>query len=308
MTERQILEILRKQYTVDIDSVKFLREGGCVSYIASGYGRRYLLKIVKEAFIDTAKQSVDIMAYLDGHDFPVPRVIPAADGRLIINVNENGSERICILFSFIEGREPQLGERMEETGSLVGRLHQLMSRYEGRLTVHEKAFFIDRYIDILRRKAYPEEKLARYIEYGDALWEEVRDLPRGYCHGDLHRGNLLLTPQGELYLLDFDTSCRAFPAYDNMVICDATDYFRFDLNGFDRAARVYGEFLKGYERHHAVTVAERDAFHALIAIRHYQLQATILEMNGLDCVGEAFIDRQLDWLMRWREQCAQRLQ
>lgn len=33
---------------------------------------------------------------------------------------------------------------------------------------------------------------------------------------------------------------------------------------------------------------------ACIAIRHYQFQATILELNGLDCIGETFIDWQLD--------------
>jgi len=304
MTEAQIITLIKRHYAVHVDSVEFFREGGCVSYIAFGAGEKYLLKIVNKAFMDTVKQSVHIMTFLAGHDFPVPRIISAADGRCYIATTDHDCERICILFTFIEGREPGLGERMEETGELVGRLHHLMSRYGGSLTVHDKAFFIDRYIDILRRKAYPEIKLARYIEYGDALWESVKALPRGFCHGDLHRGNLLLTPSGQLYLLDFDTSCLGFPAYDAMVICDATDYFYFDPGGFDRATRIYGEFLNGYTRHHSITDAERDAFYSLIAIRHYQLQATIVEMNGLDCIGEAFIDRQLDWLMRWREQCS----
>lgn len=307
MTERQILSVLRKQHTADMATVAFLRDGGCVSYIVSGGGKKYLLKIVKQAFIDTAKQSVDIMAFLAGRHFPVPRIIRTAEGTPYFAMHEGGRESICILFEFIEGREPELGEKMEETGELVGRLHQLMSRYDGSMTFHGKGFFIDRYIDILRRKEYPEEKLARYIEYGNELWENVKDLPKGYCHGDLHRGNLLLTPSDQLYLLDFDTSCRAFPAYDTMVICDSTDYFRFDPEGFDRAARVYGQFLRGYRKVHAITDAERDAFYTCIAIRHYQLQATIMEIHGLDCVDETFIDGQWDWLMRWKEQCMQRL-
>jgi hypothetical protein len=41
----------------------------------------------------------------------------------------------------------------------------------------------------------------------------------------------------------------------------------------------------------------------LIAVYHFQVQATVIEINGLDCVDAAFLDRQYDWLCRWREQC-----
>lgn len=41
----------------------------------------------------------------------------------------------------------------------------------------------------------------------------------------------------------------------------------------------------------------------LIALYHFALQATLLEMFGPDFVDEAFLDRHLDWLERWRRQC-----
>ena len=67
--------------------------------------------------------------------------------------------------------------------------------------------------------------------------------------------------------------------------------------------RIYERFLAVYTKHRTLTDAERAAFYDLIAVRHYQLQATIIEIFGFDCVDEAFIDNQLDWLSRWREQC-----
>jgi hypothetical protein len=54
-----------------------------------------------------------------------------------------------------------------------------------------------------------------------------------------------------------------------------------------------------------VNELELRAFYDLIAVYHYQLQATIIEIHGLDCVDEAFLDQQLDWLMRWKHQCEQ---
>ncbi len=71
---------------------------------------------------------------------------------------------------------------------------------------------LGRYIDILRRKQYP--KVEEFLTYGNALWDKVRDLPCGYCHGDMYDGNIHKTPDGKFYMLDFDTSCEGFPMYD----------------------------------------------------------------------------------------------
>lgn len=38
----------------------------------------------------------------------------------------------------------------------------------------------------------------------------------------------------------------------------------------------------------------------MLALYHFALQATMIEINGLDCVDEAFFDRQLSWLYQWR--------
>ncbi|HBC92711.1 MAG TPA: hypothetical protein DCZ10_07340 [Pelotomaculum sp.] len=48
--------------------------------------------------------------------------------------------------------------------------------------------------------------------------------------------------------------------------------------------------------------AEKESFYDFIAIRHYQLQATIVEICGLDCIDKQFIDKQLSWLINWRKQ------
>ena len=44
-------------------------------------------------------------------------------------------------------------------------------------------------------------------------------------------------------------------------------------------------------------------FPDLIALYHFALQATIIEIFGMDCVDEEFFRRQLAWLYQWQEQC-----
>lgn len=305
MTKKKLLLAqLNQQYPIRFSQLQLLREGGGRAYLAQGDAGAFLLKAVSPAFRDTARRSVQIVQYLAEQGFPVPPLIKTKEGGLFCTASGKYGETLFLLFRFLEGREPGPGEKLEEIGALSGRLHELMGRYPGRLTDRDQPYFIGRYIDLLRKKRYPEQKLAEFIAYGDALWSAVKGLPRGFCHGDLHRGNLLLTPDGQLYVLDLDTACMAFPMFDIAVLCDATDYFTFHTSGYDAAARSLERFLMGYERIRRLTEEERASFYDWIAIRHYQLQATILELHGLDCVDEPFLDRQLDWLKRWREQCA----
>lgn len=303
MNYNEMINILTNNYNIKFTNIELLRKGGCISYCVWSDDVKYFLKIIPTPFMDTAKQSLDILLYLQEKGFPSPYIITTKEGTSYIeNIDLEGSN-LWVLFEFIEGREPDVGEDIETIGSLVGQLHTVMNDYNKELPVHDKEFFIDRYIHILKKIHYNENKIEMFREYGDYLWKCVENIPLGFCHGDLHRGNLLKTISGKYYLLDFDTSCKAFSMYDIMVLCNSTNYFNFDENGYEKTKYTYEAFLKGYLKYRKLSKIEINSLYNLIAIYHYQLQATIIEIYGLDCVDEAFFDRQLDWLMRWSEQC-----
>lgn len=303
MEKKKILNVLADSYNINFSSLELLREGGCVSYCVWSENEKYFMKIIPSAFMDTAKQSLSILMYLEEKGFPSPHIISTKNGFPYIEVDEPGCKTFWVLFDFIDGREPCEGEDVETIGALVGQLHCIMREYKGRLPERGKEFFIDRYINILKKKNYDENKTKMFREYGDTLWKSVEKLPRGYCHGDMHRGNILRTSSGKYNLLDFDTSCNAFPIYDIMIMCNSTNYFDFDEKGYQKAKSTYESFLKGYTKYRILSDMELKSFYDLIAIYHYQLQATIIEIYGLDCIDEKFLDKQLDWLMRWRGQC-----
>ena len=94
--------------------------------------------------------------------------------------------------------------------------------------------------------------------------------------------------------------------FDVMVMCDMTDYFRLKKPDIAKTEKVYERFLSAYCERRALSLAERRSFHDWVAIRHFQLQATILEIHGVDCIDNKFIDAQLEWLKSWMKETGDR--
>ena len=301
MDEKWILAQLNAFYPMHFDAVTFVRDSGCVAYEVFSGGHRYFLRVTKPAFSDTASLSLDIHLYLQRQGFSVPPILFTRDGLPCARTDAEDGKRLLILYEFIEGKEVDPRQDAEVLGAFVGKLHQIMKAYPGKLPRRDKSYYIDRYIRIMRTKQY--ERTDAFIAFGDALWERVKDLPYGYCHGDLYPGNILKTADGQLYLLDFDTFCEGFLLYDPALLCNSTDYFDLEDDGYGKTRRVYTRFLSEYKKYIPVIQKEADALYDIIALYHFALQATIIEIFGINCVDNAFFDRQLDWLYKWQNQC-----
>ena len=298
MDEKALQGILTVNYGIESPSLEFLRYGGAVTYIVNG-SVKYLLKVIGPAFAKTAKQSVSIMRYLEAKGFPVPKTMLTKSGEAFFETEIDGEKKLIVLMEYIDGYEPELETCPAEVGAMVGRFHQLMGKYPDEIVSHDKEFFIGRYLEFLRKKNYP--RIKEYEELGECLWDKVKNLPRGNCHGDLHRGNLLQNADRKIYLVDFDTACSAPLMFDVMVMCDMTDYFNLKKEDIELTKEVYRKFLSGYVGYHKLSREEILSFPYWVAIRHFQLQATILEIYGVDCIDEGFIDGQLYWLNKWQE-------
>ena len=283
------------------DRLELIRDSGSTAYIAFNGERKYFLRIVKPPFLDTAVKAVDIHVFLWRRDFSVPPVVFTKENNPCIHISKPDGDYLCVLYGYIEGAEADPEQDAENLGALVGKLHHVMKEYPGGLVKRDKYFFIERYIDILERRRYA--RVDEFSEYGDALWEQIKGLPCGYCHGDMYRGNIHKAPNGRLYVLDFDTSCDGFPMYDLALICDMTEYFDFDERNYDRSNKVFSRFVPEYLKYNTLNRVEINAFHNLIAIQHFATQATVMEIFGANCMNDEELDNQLDWLYRWREQC-----
>lgn len=303
MDKSTVLELLNENYSIKFINMKFYRDGGSLSYLVFGNDRKYFLRKIRPIFMETVFQSIDINLYLIKNNVPVPKLIFTKFSTPYIETVESDGKYVYILYEFIEGKEPDITRDAEEIGYLIGKYHKVMQNYNGELSIRDKYYFIDKYIEILREMKYPESKVIAFKKHGDALWEKVKDLPRGYCHSDLYIGNIHQNQTGELFVLDFDRSCYAYPLYDISLVCNSTNYFNLDECGYQKTKMNLERFLLGYEQFFKLSDLERNSVFYFIGVYHYQLQATIIEKNGLDCVDEEFLDKQYDWLMKWAKQC-----
>lgn len=294
--KNEIITILNNNYPIAFSDAEFNRDGGSISYIAVSTDKKYFLRIIRPELLDTALQSVDIQVYLLNNNFPVPVIVLTNEGQPYIKIFNGDKDSLYILYEYLEGTEPGTND-VENVGELIGKLHRVMENYPNMLKNQDRHFFIDRYIDILCSKNH--NKADEYRMYGEKLWDKVKDLPRGYCHCDLYRGNILKSKDDKMYVLDFDTSCNAFPMYDITLFCNETDYFEYSDEGFLKSEDWLKQFLKGYLKYRSLTEEEMEAFYYFHAIYHYQLQATIVEIYGINCNEEDFEDKQLDWIIRW---------
>lgn len=302
MSEQEsILGILNEQYSINFDTIEFIRDSGCTAYAVYTNGCKYFLRVTKPMYYATASKSLDIHLFLQKQEFSVPKIIFTKDESPCVNVSNEDGKYFYVLYEFVEGEEVNPEEDAEIIGAFVGKLHNVMKDYPGELVKNDKYYYVDRYIEIMRIKQY--DKLDEFIAYGEALWDKVKDLPYGYCHGDMYRGNIMKTSDGRLYILDFDTSCEGFPMYDPALICNITDYFELEDDGCIKSKNVYERFVPEYLKYSSLSKAEIESFYDLIALYHFALQATIIESFGIDCVDNEFLDRQLRWLYKWQEEC-----
>lgn len=294
-------KIIAKNYNISFDNFVLERDSGSMAYSTVSNGVKYFLRVIKPAFIDTAVDAVQVQAFLQKKGFPVPPIIFTINGEPCVKEKREDGNYLYVLYDYIEGVESEPMQDAEKIGALIGKLHSNMTDYTGNLRKRDKHFYIGRYIDILKKKQY--EKAGEFEKYGESLWNKIKGLPRGYCHGDMYSGNILKTPNGELYILDFDTSCEGFPIYDLALICNMTDYFTYDESKFEKTKTTFNKVLNEYKKFNSLSQPEIESFYDIIAVYHFALQATIIEIHGIDCVDSTFLDNQLQWLHKWQDQC-----
>ena len=296
MEKQELLEILNCNYENIFTDVNFYRDGGSLSYIVLSNDKQYFLRIIRPEFLVTAVQSIDIHMFLQGHNFPVPVIVFTKDNQPYVTRKTDSQTNLLVLYEYIDGGEIDDTD-VENIGELTAKLHNIMEHYTKPLKSRDKHFFIGRYVDILRSKG--DHTADEYERLGDMLWEKAKNLPKGFCHCDLYPGNILKSNDGKLYVLDFDTSCIAFPMYDITLFCNKTNYFEYSHEGFYKSELRLQHFLKGYLKHRTLTDEEMRAFYYFHVIYHYQVQATIVEIYGIDCNEDDFEDKQLDWITSW---------
>lgn len=299
--EKELLSILKEQYQKEFTGIEVIRDWIGKVYLVQLAEQKYVLKLFWHIDREAAIQSIEIMTVLRQAGVQVPKIYTTRSGSSYFEYDR----KTAVLYEYVEEKEFEKREYLSIIGEYAGRMRRTMEESKVDVCRHGEEFFIQRYLKILREKNYP--KVSQFEEIGHVLWNQVKDLPIGFIHGDFHDGNLFLR-NGEIVAYDFDAAALASPMYDVATMCDATDYFSLREDNFIRGKAETQKnvelFLDGYQKYCKVDSKEKNAIFTFIAIRHYDIQATIIETLGIDCVDNEFLEKQLEWLKRWSKICS----
>ncbi len=292
--------VVREHYGIDILKMSLHREMIGFVYSIRTSGANYVFKLFRSENTKNAIQAALIISYLAERGFPVARIIPHGDSPYTLLKSPEG-ECVGVLFEYVEGEEPEKEKDIHRLGGMAGQLHNMMEDYPLSVIERGKAFYVDRYIDFLKNAEYDIKRIQELDDFGREAWERVSLASKGFCHGDFHTGNMIKNPQRGITLFDFDIASRSHSIIDAAVICDMSNFNSFNAQAFDQTGRMFEKFCKNYTR--KTENDEYDAVFSFIAIRHYELIATITKSKGEKTLSKDFLDQQYHWLTDWRNLC-----
>jgi Ser/Thr protein kinase RdoA (MazF antagonist) len=311
VAENDLLKFINQQYPIKGEKIRKYR--GNVFYIQSPTGRK-VLKLYGSTCTNEAIQTTHIIPYLDGCGFPVVQIIPTVSGKLYVTVEKSGSNYIGVLFEYANGidignmhrwrdnKHPLVNPLAKQVGRSVGLMHRLMENYEKPLIHKGKERFFDTLVWLMRRDNYDKAKARDLEEYGNELWDILKNLPTGFYHADMHTGNTKYR-NGQFTWMALDMACMSYPVLDLAWLAE-TDYGCFHEESIDRSRAVLDEVYAGYSMERTLTDNEINSVLRLIPVIHYGCLVTSVVMCGEnEKIDPQQMDNEHDWLMRWRKAC-----
>ena len=227
-----------------------------------------------------------------------------------IKINAPEGLRYGALFNFIPGQH--LGfdlsgnQKLIQLGEMVASMHTIadnMKQPAQRWTIdfdHVVTTFLEKAPIVLGHR----EKDLKYLhKLAGQLEEVILGQPEGVynfglCHGDLHVHNVMLQPNGELALFDFDWSGYSWRAYDL-----ATVWWALTRN--KKPISQWHAFLRGYTQQRKLTKQEKTNMPWFVVFRQFELLNFQLSMRkhiGTGWLNDAYYDFHLKFIKDWTKQ------
>ncbi len=264
----------------DVLSVEGLAAGSVNSNYALTCrdGERLFLRIYEEQGPEGAAGEVELLGWLVRHGIPAVRPLEDAVG---VSLDLLG-ERPVAVFPWVSGQiccQAQVTpERAHAVGAALARIHQVGGPRPrpGRFRTSDLAARCG----VIESASSPElaavaPRLRAWLAEVEAL--RSPDAPRGLCHGDLFRDNVLWEGSSLAALLDFESASDEPYTFDLAVTLLAWCY------GDDLRRELATAMVAGYQTERPLTPADRAAFHAetlLAALRFAITRVTDYAMRA----------------------------
>jgi homoserine kinase type II len=235
--------------------------------VAEWGNRRYHVETAKGKFEVRAKgveeefelrREIDLLAFLEKHNFSSPRVIADSRGRPFIE-----RDGYCFVVykvpagQYLDEEDFSL-DQVNSTGHVLGQLHMVGRGYKKAI---ENRYGFDRifetYAGVRRRMPQYFKKIVRTLdEETEYLGNYLETkLPKGIIHGTVHKYALLFKGDSVVCMGDFEAACRGKYIYDLATAVNAMCFVdgSYSLDRFEA-------LMAGYESIRTLSLAEWDSF------------------------------------------------
>lgn len=200
----------------------------------------------------------------------------------------NQNQNVYLMLTWIDGEDlevalPKLNEDLQyelgqEAGDILRKIHNLKvldDQIPAYTKIHKKKKQLQKYLESDVRIP-GDEAVITFIQ--DNL-ELIGSEPPAYLHGDFHPGNLILTPKGELGVIDFD----------RWEIGDPYEEF-YKLESFGTAVSI--PFCQGQIDAYFGDRGPSDDFWKILAV--YVAHASLYSVKWAERFGQTDIDAMIE--------------
>ncbi len=270
--------------------------------------RRYVLRIYNASHSTTGPRSpaeiefeLDFVEHVRASGLPTPAVIPALDGRRVVEIQHQGVTLQAALFEHVPGSTgaaytPAVARSVAELLLHMRSVSTSFSRSSMRAwpgdiaSVSLHAYRQNRHLLIRHQEELDQLHQRTRVEYAAVL---KMGLPSGMIHGDIKLDNVIFSGDQVQAVLDFDE-------YHSSFLID--EWTRTALHDLDSATRnairsgQYPVFQSAFERHPSVTENEKRALPVFFRARFLYDVAMYAVMDLHDLIDDLFDDPQV---LRW---------
>jgi Ser/Thr protein kinase RdoA (MazF antagonist) len=203
---------------------RFFHRGLNDTYRVSGPSGKFAFRVYRASWRQqhAVAAELDALRHLDASGMAVSMPVSRSDGTDITEIDAIEGVRAAVLFKWIAGSEPQYTDPVHAAlyGAVAARLHHASERIPPsavRPKLDRVSLFEMPIANLLSELEENPVLAARLWGLADRtnsrLIQAERELEWGFCHGDLHGGNVRILDE-RLTLFDFDCCAHGWQIYD----------------------------------------------------------------------------------------------
>lgn len=241
----------------------------------------------------------------------VCKPVRAADKHRYIKVIAPEGTRYGVLFDFIPGRHLGFNfgphnKNLVQLGEVAAQMHHIADSIKQPIQRWTIGFdnvvkpFLENAPDVLGHR---EKDLAYLAKLAAQLKETVFERPDnafdfGLCHGDFHLHNVMLQPDGELAIFDFDWCGYSWRVYDLATVW-------WSLVRGKNLKKTWPAFLRGYTCYRELSKQEQRYLPWFVIFRHFEylnFQLSMRQHIGTAWLSDDYYDFHIKFFKDWMKQ------